>query len=103
MLLDEDLKTELAESFDRDQVREPSMRSWATTLRVISFIWLYLASFLILAAITGVLMKQGEAGVRELLSPFNLNNWFIVLLILLPGLGLLLLSSKLKSRTQTLD
>ena len=76
------------------------MRFWATTLRVVGFVWLYLAGFLILTAITGVLIDQGDAGVRELLSPFNPTNWLVVIFTLVPGFGLLLLSGRLASRAK---
>ncbi len=71
------------------------MKFWSITIRIVGFVWLYLAGFLILTSITGVLMNQGDAGVRELLSPFNPINWLVIILTLLPGLGLLLLSNKL--------
>ena len=76
------------------------MRFWATTLRVVGFVWLYLAGFLILTAITGVLINQGDAGVRELLSPFDPTNWLVVVFTLVPGLGLLLFAGRLGSRSK---
>lgn len=79
------------------------MRFWAIAFRVVGFVWIYLAGFLILTSITGVLMNQGDAGVRELLSPFKPINWLVILLTLLPGLGLLLLSNKLQRGVKTLD
>jgi hypothetical protein len=74
------------------------MRFWATVAKVLGYIWLVLAGLLILAGIAGVLMKEGFSGVQELLSPFNLINYIVMLTTLAPGIALLMLAEKLKSR-----
>lgn len=76
------------------------MRFWATASKVLGYIWLALAGFLILAAIIGVWMKEGFSGVQDLLSPFNVVNWIVTIITLAPGLGLLTLSEILQSKVQ---
>jgi hypothetical protein len=61
-------------------------------LRVFGYVWLVLAGLLILVGIGGVWMVQ------ELLSPFNLANWFVTALTLAPGIAALLWADKLAAR-----
>lgn len=74
------------------------MKFWATACKVLGYIWLILASLLILSGIIGVWMKEGFSGVQELLSPFNIINWIVTLITLAPGLVLLKLAEKLKNK-----
>ena len=74
------------------------MKFWAMTCKVFGYIWLILAGLLILAGIAGVWMKEGFPGVQELLSPFNVANYFGTIITLAPGIGLLMLSEKLQNK-----
>ncbi len=77
------------------------MKFWATVSKVFGFIWLVLASLLILTGIVGVWMKEGFSGVQDLLSPFNVANYIVTIITLTPGIGLLMLSAKLENKAQT--
>lgn len=77
------------------------MRFWATYCKVLGYIWLVVAGLLILVGIAGVWMKEGFSGVQDLLSPFNVVNYIAMVIILVPGIGLLKLSGKLQSKVQT--
>jgi hypothetical protein len=74
------------------------MKFWAIVSKVLGYIWLVLAGLLILAGIIGVWMKEGFSGVQDLMSPFNVVNWFATTITLAPGIGLLMLSEKLQSK-----
>lgn len=76
------------------------MKFWATTCKLLGYIWLVLAGLLILAGIIGVWMKEGFSGVQDLLSPFNLANNIVTAITLAPGIGLLMLSDKLRGKAQ---
>lgn len=76
------------------------MKFWIVSSKILGYIWLVLAGLLILAGIIGIWMKEGFGGVQELLSPFNVINWIVTFLTLAPGIGLLMLSDKLKSKQQ---
>lgn len=76
------------------------MKFWETTCKVLGYIWLVLAGLLILAGIMGVWMKDGFSGVQYLLSPFNVANYIVTAITLAPGIGLLTLSDKLRSKAQ---
>ncbi|MGR3174787.1 MAG: hypothetical protein ACUZ8N_09335 [Candidatus Scalindua sp.] len=77
------------------------MRFWATYCKVLGYIWLVVAGLLILVGIAGVWMKEGFSGVQDLLSPFNVVNYIAMVIVLVPGIGLLKLSGKLQSKVQT--
>lgn len=74
------------------------MNFWATATKILGYVWLVLASLLILAGIVGVWIKEGFSGVQGLLSPFNLVNWIVTIITLAPGIGLLMISEKLQSK-----
>lgn len=74
------------------------MKFWATFCKVLGYVWLIVASIVIFIGIVGVWMKQGFSGVQELLSPFNVANLFITVITFAPGIGLLILSDKLRQR-----
>jgi hypothetical protein len=76
------------------------MKFWATTCKVLGYIWLVLAGLLILVGIVGVWMKEGFSGVQNLLSPFNVANFIVTAITLAPGIGLLMLSDKLQNKSQ---
>ncbi len=77
------------------------MRFWAIVAKVLGYIWLGVAGFVILAGVIGVWMKEGFSGVQELLSPFNVINWLVTAFTLAPGIGLLMLAEKLQSKAQS--
>lgn len=66
--------------------------------KVLGYVWLIIAGIAIFIGIVGVWIKNGFSGVYELLSPFNIANWLITVITLAPGIGLLMLSDKLKQR-----
>ncbi len=76
------------------------MKFWASTCKVLGYIWLILAGLLILVGIIGVWMKDGFSGVQTLLSPLNILNYIVMLLTLAPGIGLLMVSDKLQSKIE---
>jgi hypothetical protein len=74
------------------------MKFWAILSKVLGYIWLVLALLLILAGTIGVWMNKGFTGVQELLNPFNVTNWIVMVVTLAPGIGLLMLAGKLQSK-----
>lgn len=68
--------------------------------KVLGYVWLTLAGILILIGIAGVWRKEGFSGVQDLLSPFNIANWFVTGITLAPGIGLLILSEKLERKIE---
>ena len=74
------------------------MRIWLIILKAFGYIWLTLASIVILVGIIGVWMKEGFSGVQDLLSPFNVINWIVTIVTLAPGIGALALVSKLQEK-----
>lgn len=74
------------------------MKFLATFCKVLGYLWLIIAGILVFIGMVGIWMKQGFSGVQELLSPFNVANWFVTVITLAPGIGLLVLSHKLKQR-----
>lgn len=106
----EDLANEL-ESADKSRVKEeggiklkvkrnwPLMRIWILLLKAFAYVWITTAVLLIVAGTIGVWMGGGWSAVMNLLSPFNLLNWFVSILILVPGMAAMAWADKLKKRS----
>jgi len=67
-------------------------------LKIFGYIWVTLAAVLILVGIVGVWMKGGFSAVQELLSPFNIVNWIVMVITLAPGIAALMWAEKLSQK-----
>ena len=74
------------------------MKTWATILKLIGYIWCLLTGLFILVGYGGVWMSEGFSGVQRLLSPFNISNWIITIITLAPGIVSLILAAKIKQK-----
>jgi hypothetical protein len=79
--------------------RNIKMKFLATFCKVLGYVWLTIAGIVIFIGVVGVWMREGFSGVQELLSPFNIANWLITVITLAPGIGLFMLSDKLRRKT----
>ncbi len=76
------------------------MQFWTTYCKVIGYVWLVATGVLILAGISNVWMKEGFAGVQDLLSPHNAVNYIAMVIVVVPGIVLLKLSENFRSKLQ---
>ena len=67
----------------------------STTLNVLGNIWLVLGCILILVGLVGILITDGFWKLAETLSPFNIINYIVTILILVPDIAMKILSEKL--------
>jgi len=74
------------------------VRVWVQVLKGFGYVWLVLASALILFGTFGVFLKEGFAGVQQLYDPFNIVNFGAVIITLVPGLGALAWAEKLNAK-----
>lgn len=72
------------------------MKFLAILFKILGYIWLCAASLLIAAGIIGVFLKEGFSGVQDLMSPFNVLNYLLIMITLAPGIGLVMLSEKIQ-------
>ena len=79
------------------------MKWWILLVKSFGYIWLSLATILILAGIASIWMKGGFSAVREELSPFNIVNWFVISLGLAPGLAAFGWAKRLTARLAAFD
>lgn len=74
------------------------MKVWTTVLNIFGYIWVTLGVVLILIGIAGTWMKGGFSAVQDLMSPFNVINWGVMVITLAPGLGALIWAQKLEEK-----
>jgi hypothetical protein len=65
------------------------VKVWIIVLKVFGYIWVTLGVIAILIGIAGTWMKGGFSAVQELMSPFNVVNWVVMVITLAPGFGAL--------------
>lgn len=66
------------------------MKLWIASLKVFGYTWVTVGVVLILMGISGTWMKGGFSAVQDLMSPFNVINWVVIVITLAPGLGALI-------------
>lgn len=71
---------------------------WIKALRVFATVWFVLAGALILIGILMIWVREGFGAVQQVLSPFNVLNFIVVFVTLLPGIGARLLADRLAQR-----
>jgi len=71
---------------------------WIKALRIFATVWFVLASALILIGILMIWVREGFGAVQQVLSPFNVLNFIVVFVMLLPGIGARLLAERLARR-----
>jgi len=69
-------------------------------VKVVGYALLFAGALFILAGYIGAYLKEGFAGVQDLLSPFNVWNFAAVILTLAPGAALVWLGDWLIGRRQ---
>jgi len=70
----------------------------AKTIRTLSIVWFVLGCLVILLGVIMTWYSKGFWAVQEMLSPFNLSNFFAVAITLAPGYALLKLADALENR-----
>ena len=74
------------------------MKVWIAVLKVFGYVWVTLGVIAILIGIAGTWMKGGFSAVQELMSPFNVVNWVVMIITFAPGLGALAWAKNLEEK-----
>lgn len=74
------------------------MKVWVKLVKGFGYVWLALAGLLILISILSIWMKEGFGAVQDLLSPFNVLNYFVTVVVLAPGIAALTWAQKQKRK-----
>lgn len=69
-------------------------------LRVFGYLWIVLATLLILGGFIGIWLQEGVSGLQKIFSPFNLLN---IVITVGPGFGFLILSDRLRKQMEERD
>jgi hypothetical protein len=83
--------------------RHPGLRRVGRVIRVVGFILLALGAALIAAGCAVEFSRHGWAGLRELLTPFEIGNVLAVVLTLAPGLALVWIGDFLIGRERAAE
>lgn len=67
-------------------------------VKVLGYIWIGIAGLVILIGYFTIFVNQGFARLQEVVSPFNIWNLIVNLVILAPGIGLVALSKKMENK-----
>jgi len=68
----------------------------AQLARILGEIWLCMLSLCVIVFSLIVIVTEGSGVFWALFNPFNLRDWGLVLILALPGIGLLVLAKSLR-------
>ena len=68
----------------------------AQLARILGEIWLCMLSLLVIIFGLIIIVTEGFGALWAVFSPFNLRDWGLVLILALPGIGLLVLAKSLR-------
>ena len=68
----------------------------AQLVRILGQIWLCMLSLLVIVFGLIIIVTEGFGVFWAVFSPFNLRDWGLVLILALPGIGLLVLAKSLR-------
>jgi hypothetical protein len=71
---------------------------WINALRIFATVWFVLAGALILTGILMIWARDGFGAVQQVLSPFNVLNFIVMFVTLLPGIAARMLADRLAQR-----
>lgn len=74
---------------------------WIKALRIFATVWFVLAGVLILIGVLMIWARDGFGAVQQVLSPFNVLNFIVTFVTLLPGLAARTLADRLAQRKGT--
>lgn len=77
------------------------MTTFIRLLRGFANVWFVLAGSFILVNLILVWYYEGFSKVQEIMSPFNVWNFIMVMITLSPGIGALLLANHLEQKKQS--
>jgi hypothetical protein len=69
-------------------------------LRGFAYVWGLLLGISVLLGVIGLWWKEGFGKVQEIMSPFNLWNTGVIIVLALPAIGANMLADKLARRRQ---
>lgn len=71
---------------------------WIKALRIFATVWFVLAGAFILTGILMIWARDGFGAVQQVLSPFNVLNFIVTFVTLLPGIAARMLADRLAQR-----
>lgn len=74
------------------------MKFWAKVARVFAYIFGAVAAVIVVGSLVGVARETGFSGIFASLSPFNVLNWIVTVILFTPCIALLALSDWLAKR-----
>jgi len=71
---------------------------WIKALRIFATVWFVLAGALIVIGVLMIWARDGFGAVQQVLSPFNMLNFIVMFVTLLPGIAARMLADRLVQR-----
>ena len=75
---------------------------WIKALRIFATVWFVLAGALIVIGILMIWARDGFGAVQQVLNPFNVLNFIVMVVTLLPGIAARMLADRLAQRKRWL-
>ena len=70
-------------------------------LRIFAKVWAVLVAAIVLIGYIGILVNEGFGRLQQVMSPFNIVNYVVILLALSPAIGAWVLADKLEKKSSS--
>ncbi len=77
-----------------------AMNALALIIRIIGYLWIVIAFIIMILGYIGIVYEHGILELWDTLSPFNIGNVFLTIIILAPGLILIYIANRIEDRSQ---
>jgi hypothetical protein len=74
------------------------MKTFGKVIGALGKVYLVLAGLFVMANLVSIFMNEGWSKVQEIMSPFNLVNFVVMIITFAPGYGLMVWSDKIKKK-----
>jgi hypothetical protein len=76
------------------------MRTFGRIIGVLGKVDVFFAGLFIAANLIIIFLNEGWSKVQEIMSPFNLINFVLIIVTLAPGFGLIMWSDKIEKKIE---
>ena len=74
------------------------MKTFGKIIRVLGIGYCILAGLFVMANLVFIFMNEGWSKIQEIMNPFNLINFVVMIITFAPGYGLMVWSDKIEEK-----
>jgi len=77
-----------------------AMNALALIIKIIGYLWIVITMIIIIIGYIAIVYEHGILELQDTLSPFNIGNVFLTVIIFAPGFILIYIANRIEDRSQ---